>query len=92
MLCIIGPNRRTASPEFFSCVPTQLLLSRPAYLTVSCTKETISKYCLPENSNMETYIRVFKRRVNITKKRHLVIGQKQNFLGANWNRLAADSF
>ena len=28
MLCIIVPNRRTASPEFFSWVRTRLLLSR----------------------------------------------------------------
>ena len=27
MLCIIVPNRRTASPEFFLCVHTQRLLS-----------------------------------------------------------------
>ena len=28
MLCIIVPNRRTVSPEFFSCVRTRRLLSR----------------------------------------------------------------
>ena len=30
MLCFVWPNRRTASPELFSCVPTRRLLSRPA--------------------------------------------------------------
>ena len=31
MLCIIVPNRRTASSEFFSCVRTRQLLSRHTY-------------------------------------------------------------
>ena len=30
MLCIIVPNRLTASPEFFSWIRTRLLLSRPS--------------------------------------------------------------
>ena len=31
MLCIIGLNRRTASPKFFSCVRTRRLSSRHSY-------------------------------------------------------------
>ena len=34
-LCIIVPNQRTASPEFFSCVRTRRLLSRHTCLVRS---------------------------------------------------------
>ena len=36
-LCIIVPNQRTASPEFFSCVRTRRLLSRHTCLVRSPT-------------------------------------------------------
>ena len=36
-LCIIVPNQRTASPEFFSCVRTRRLLSRHTGLVRSPT-------------------------------------------------------
>ena len=63
MLCIIMPNRRTVSTEFFSCVRTRRLLSRSRLVWVmhqrKCTQSgnfqfdkiphLISKYCLPGN-------------------------------------------
>ena len=61
MLCIIVPNRRTVSPEFFSWVVHDGYCLDHG-LSGSCTKEmhavrklsvwyklSISKYCLPEN-------------------------------------------
>ena len=63
MLCIIVPNRRTVSPEFFSWVRTRRLLfqSRLVWLmhqrnagsqetfSLIWNPHLISKYCLPEN-------------------------------------------
>ena len=63
MICIIVPNQRTVSPEFFSWVRTWLLLPRSRLVWImhqrdARSQETfslmsnphlISKYCLPEN-------------------------------------------
>ena len=40
MLCIIVPNRRTASPDFFSCVRTRRLLSRRTIYTTATAPKT----------------------------------------------------
>ena len=52
-LCIIVPNQRTASPEFFSCVRTRLLLSRHTCLVRSprlCVQfaREICPFCFPK--------------------------------------------
>ena len=79
MLCIIVPNRQTASGEFFSWVCRWQLLSRHTCLArapkkcgqsgnFQFDKLLISKFSLPKNRNMGTYVRVLGTYVRIFVK------------------------
>ena len=84
MLCIIVPNQRTVSPEFFSGVRTRRLLSwsRLVWLThqrnarsqeaftLTENPHLISKYCLPEN--LTTLVQKYK--LELTTGIHSCIG------------------
>ena len=85
MLCIIVPNRQTASHEFFSWVHTWQLLSHHtclAHAPKKCRqsgnfqfdKLLISKFSLPENRNMGTYVRVFVKPLYQKYKLELTTG------------------
>ena len=79
MLCIIVPNQQTASGEFFSWVCRWQLLSRHTCLArapkkcgqsgnFQFDKLLISKFSLPKNRNMGTYVRVLGTYVRIFVK------------------------
>ena len=85
MLCIIVPNRQTASLEFFSWVRTWQLLSRHTCLArapkkckqsgnLQFDKLLISKFSLPENRNLGTYVRVFVKPLYQKYKLELTTG------------------